>query len=77
MKNAPYFKETWKKTMEEIDEYKNNKLGRKKIEILSEEKLKEMKQGFITPRFGIPQPYPKVRPIDDYRELNQCTHVQE
>ena len=68
--------ETWKKTLEEMDEYKNDKNGRGKIEIVSESEVLAMKVGLVTPRFGVLQSG-KVRPIDDYRKLNASVHVQE
>ena len=58
VKNWPYFKETWAKTVEEMDEYDNPAwkwLGRGKIVPISEEEILEMKEGLITPRFGILQ----------------------
>jgi uncharacterized protein YbcC (UPF0753/DUF2309 family) len=73
VKNWPFYKETWEKTLEEIKEYDNpvdKANGRGKIEIISEEEVMAMGEGLITPRFGILQGE-KVRPIDDYRELNR------
>ena len=63
--------------MGEIDEYRNNKHKRCKIEILSVEKLKSFKKGCITSRFGVPQWHNKTRPIDDYRVLNKACGVDD
>ena len=69
VRNWPYFKETWAKVQEEIDEYKDGDGDKQKIEIISDDQVMAMKRGVITPRFGVLQGE-KVRPIDDYRTLN-------
>ena len=76
VRNWPYYKETWAKVQEEIDEYKDGNGDKQKIEIISDDQVMAMKRGVITPRFGVLQGE-KVRPIDDYRTLNSSVWVRD